>query len=151
MKTDLPLADDLVAVGSLLDRYPFLVDQGRYGELSRLFAADGVVEGPVGEPGIGRSGVEQFFEQAASRVVEGPLPKLIRHHVTSRQVELDGEKGQSSSYFIALTETGPDHWGRYRDELVRVDGEWLFARRTFSVDGFMPSSWWEKNLSVDAR
>mgnify|MGYP000721056195 CR=1 FL=1 len=35
-------------------------------------------------------------------------------------VVLDGEK-------IVVTERGPDHWGRYRDRYVCLDGRWLFA------------------------
>jgi hypothetical protein len=30
---------------------------------------------------------------------------------------------------------GPDHWGVYRDELTRVGHDWLFARRTVTVEG----------------
>jgi hypothetical protein len=143
--------EDRLAVESLLDRYPFLVDQGRYGELSGLFAPDGVMEGPVGDPGVGRPGIEAFFRSAASRVVEGPLPKVMRHHVTSRAIELEADSGSARSYFLAMTEVGPDHWGRYRDVFVRVDGEWLIGRRSLSVDGFTPGSWWERNLAGATR
>ena len=45
-----------------------------------------------------------------------------------------------SSYFLALTNIGVDHWGRYRDVLVPVDGRWLFASREAVADGFSPES-----------
>ena len=142
-----PSLDDRLATAELLDRYPFLVDQGRYDELAGLFTSDGVVEGPVGEPGHGREGITEFF-RAAARVVEGPLPRLMRHHVTSRAIELDGDEGKASSYFVAFSETGPDHWGRYRDQLRKVDGSWLLRSRVFSVDGYVAGSWWERNLAA---
>jgi hypothetical protein len=39
------------------------------------------------------------------------------------------------SYFFVITERGPDHWGRYRDELVRHDARWLFQHRVVRLDG----------------
>ena len=41
---------------------------------------------------------------------------------------------------LAVTERGPDHWGHYRDRLVRRDGRWLFAERHVRVDGRSPGS-----------
>lgn len=148
-KTETPAAlEDRLAAGELLDRYPFLVDQGRYEDLAQLFTPDGVIEGPVGEPGQGRDGITRFFQASATRVVEGPLPRLMRHHLTSRTIELSGDEGSACSYFVAFTEGGPDHWGRYRDKLVKADGEWRFRRRLLTVDGFAPGSWWERNVAV---
>jgi hypothetical protein len=46
----------------------------------------------------------------------------------------------ASSYFLALTNIGVDHWGRYRDVLVPVNGRWLFASREAVADGFSPES-----------
>jgi hypothetical protein len=99
---------------------------------------------------VGREGIEQFFRVAASRVVEEPVPKLMRHHVTSRRIDLEGDQGSARSYFLALTDTGPDHCGRYRDELMRVNGAWLIRRRTLTVDGYTPGSWWQRNLAGGA-
>jgi hypothetical protein len=36
---------------------------------------------------------------------------------------------------------GLDHWGRYTDRFVRVDGTWLFAQRSVRVDGATPGGW----------
>ena len=46
------------------------------------------------------------------------------------------DRVEVSSYFLALTNIGVDHWGRYRDVLVPVDGRWLFASREAIADGF---------------
>lgn len=140
--------EDRLAAGELLDRYPFLVDQGRYEELAELFTPDGVIEGPVGEPGRGREGITRFFQSSATRVVEGPLPRLMRHHVTSRSIELAGDQGSARSYFVAFTETGPDHWGRYRDQLAKFATEWRLSRRVLTVDGCTAGSWWERNVAA---
>jgi hypothetical protein len=140
-------AGDRVAIDALLSRYPFLVDQGKHADISQLFTADGIMEGPVGEPGRGRAGIDAFFRDSATKPIARPLPRLMRHHITSQHIEVDGDTAESRSYFMALTDEGIDHWGRYRDDLRRVDGEWLINRRTLKVDGFSPGSWWEHNVT----
>jgi hypothetical protein len=51
------------------------------------------------------------------------------------------EAASAASYFLAITERGPDHWGRYRDRLVAVGGRWLFHHRRVRTDGHAPGSW----------
>ena len=67
------------------------------------------------------------------------------HHLTNVQIELTGEttaRAQSYVYaFHRLKDTFQHmhYWGRWVDELVRVDGEWLFARReVVGVGSFTP-------------
>ena len=68
-------------------------------------------------------------------------PTHVRHHVSSiRFGSVARDRVEVSSYFAVHTDIGLDHWGRYRDELVPVDGRWLFARRRISVDAFSPDS-----------
>ncbi|HEV2310836.1 MAG TPA: nuclear transport factor 2 family protein, partial [Acidimicrobiia bacterium] len=52
-------------------------------------------------------------------------------------------EARASSYFLAVTAAGPDHWGRYRDRLARVDGQWRFTEREAAVEGHAPGSWAE--------
>jgi hypothetical protein len=60
----------------------------------------------------------------------------LRHHVSSVVIELTGpDTATATSYFLALSGAGPDHWGLYRDELIRQGQDWLFARRTVTVEG----------------
>jgi len=57
------------------------------------------------------------------------------HHLTNVQIQLTGEttaRAQSYVYaFHRLKDTFQHmhYWGRWVDELTKVDGEWLFARR----------------------
>jgi hypothetical protein len=56
--------------------------------------------------------------------------------VSSVLIDVQGtDEATSASYFFVITEHGPDHWGRYRDDFVRVGEEWLFKRRRVRVDG----------------
>lgn len=135
------------AIEQLLSRYPFLVDRQKFAEIASLFTPDGVMEGPVGSPGVGRDGIEEFFRHSATKPVIGRVPKLMRHHVTSQRIDLlDEHHASSDSYFMALSDVGLDHWGRYRDTIVQEDGSWLIAKRLLVVDGFTSGSWWEQNV-----
>jgi hypothetical protein len=65
----------------------------------------------------------------------------VRHHVTPVSVEFTAPtEARATSYFLTMGRTGPDHWGLYRDELVAVDGRWLFARRVVTVEGHSAES-----------
>jgi len=46
------------------------------------------------------------------------------------------------SYFLVLGPQGPDHWGRYRDQVVETapGDTWQFTERIVIVDGAAPSS-----------
>ena len=52
---------DRAAIEHHLSRYPFLVDRQRFHDLGLLFAVDGVMDGPVGGPAVGRGAIEEFF------------------------------------------------------------------------------------------
>jgi hypothetical protein len=59
-------------------------------------------------------------------------------------VDLDDEgHARATSYFLVLTAVGLDHWGTYRDRLVRLEGRWRFAERAAHVEGSAPGSWAE--------
>ncbi|MFN0095465.1 MAG: nuclear transport factor 2 family protein [Dehalococcoidia bacterium] len=56
------------------------------------------------------------------------------HHLSNVMIDLDGDRATAQAYVYAFHRVKPSneamhYWGRWVDELVRVDGEWLFARR----------------------
>ena len=66
----------------------------------------------------------------------------IRHHVTSVLVEVESPTAATArAYFFAITERGPDHWGRYRDRLLLHEGRWRFAHRRVRTDGAAAGAW----------
>ncbi|MCF1813598.1 nuclear transport factor 2 family protein [Mycobacterium intracellulare subsp. intracellulare] len=68
-------------------------------------------------------------------------PTHVRHHVSSiRFGSVANTRVEVSSYFAVHTDIGLDHWGRYRDVLVPLNGRWLFAHRRISVDAFAADS-----------
>lgn len=130
------------AVRELVARYAHLVDRGRIDEVVLLFTADGVLEANDLPPVRGREAIRAFLAGTKARLAAATTRPLIRHHVSSLTIDLTGpDAATAASYFFAVTERGPDHWGRYRDRIVRVDGGWLFAHRRVRTDGHAPGSW----------
>jgi len=122
-------------------RYAHLVDRGRIDELVLLFAEDGTLEAGDRPPARGRAAIRAFFTDTAARLASASTRRLIRHHVSNLVIEVSGpESASAESYFLALAEGGVDHWGRYRDRLVRREGRWLFQHRRARADGHAPGS-----------
>ena len=130
------------AIRETLARYAHCADSGRFGDLANLFAEDGVLEIDGREPLVGRVVIVKFLGNTKASLGSTLERPYIRHHTSSVSIELHDERTASSrSYFLAITECGPDHWGRYRDDLALVDGRWLFGKRRVKVDGHSPTSW----------
>ncbi len=138
--------DELIARESIRDlvaRYNANADAGRFAEVVALFTEDAVMELPDSSGGgeliAGRDAIAAMFRDVRGQVVTsapaGTTPHL-RHFTATLQIDVDSpDHATSRSYFLVLMPEGLDHWGRYVDEYVRVDGEWRFARRRASVDG----------------
>jgi hypothetical protein len=109
------------------------------------FAEDGVLEikgmGMWSGRAALREAVRHGFGQRdedRKRILEAGR---AAHHVSSIQIKLlDAGHATSDAYFLVLGRDGPDHWGRYRDRLVKVGEAWLFAHRRVSVDGAIAGS-----------
>jgi hypothetical protein len=125
-----------------LARYAHCADRGRFAELAALFTPDGVLEIDGRPPLQGRAAIEAFLTGTKTNIAANLSRPLIRHHVSSHRIEVHGpDTATAASYFLAITERGPDHWGRYRDRLVRVGEQWLFQHRRVRPDGHAPNSW----------
>ena len=127
------------AIRETLARYAHLVDRGRLDETAALFTEDAVLEAGDEPAARGREAIRALVAGAGTRLAAGGRAARIQHHVSSVMIAFeDAWTATVESYFLALTDRGPDHWGRYRDRLVLHDGRWLFAHRRVRVDGRMP-------------
>jgi uncharacterized protein (TIGR02246 family) len=130
-----------VAIDDLTARYTHCADGGRAADLAALFTEDGVLVTDTDEV-RGRAAITRYLDDAKSSLAASPGGGRIRHHVSSLRVDFEGRTdARASSYFLAITAAGPDHWGRYRDRVVLVADRWLFARRAATVDGWASGSW----------
>ncbi|MCW2365854.1 hypothetical protein M2333_001593 [Sphingobium sp. B11D3B] len=133
-------ADDRAAIEDLHGRYLFAFDWHDAASYAATFAEDGTLDYGAGEI-KGRKAIAAFIEEGRKRAVEarakvpaGERPKGGRHIISNIVVKLDGNKAHGLAYWTHMT-SGPtgygtvDFWGHYEDELVKVDGQWLYARR----------------------
>jgi len=129
-------------IRELVASYAHLADGGRFDGVVALFADDGVLRGGDTPEARGHDAIRAFLTGTGSDLKSVTSMQLIRHHVSNLRIELDGpDAARGTSYFFVVTDRGPDHWGRYRDEYVRRDGRWLFGYRRARLDGFAPGSW----------
>jgi 3-phenylpropionate/cinnamic acid dioxygenase small subunit len=147
--------DDLLAregIRDLVSRYNSYGDTGKFDPLFELFAEDAVMEvGPAqGERTLyeGRENVKKIFLGAKERVdhqLATSGPTYIRHFTATHQIDLvDADHATGRCYFAVIIDRGLDHWGRYIDRYVRIDGAWKFEHRRVFVDGTIEQSWFSK-------
>ena len=124
------------AIRELGASYAHAADRGRFVELAELFAPDGVLEIEDRPPLCGREAIAGMLTGVKGQLAATEPGAFIRHHVSSVSIELASkDRARAWSYFFAVTQRGPDHWGRYRDELRMQGGAWRFLRRRVTVDG----------------
>ena len=126
---------DTEAIRGVIARYNLYGDSGRLDELLELFVPDATLLTDAGSY-AGGAEIRGMFESAV-----GPAPERIRHFTATHVIDVDGDRATARCYFQVLTSNGLDHWGRYRDELSRTDGQWRFTRREVRVDGMTPGGW----------
>lgn len=130
--------DDAVtraAVCDVIARYAHAFDRGEHEAAAALFTVDGVLEVEGGNRTAGRDAINERFAAAAARLRAAGDGAFVRHLVGSTVVEPHGAEAEAWSYFVVLTESGVDHWGRYQDHL-RLEGErWVLTDRRVVIEG----------------
>ncbi|HSO95189.1 MAG TPA: nuclear transport factor 2 family protein [Acidimicrobiia bacterium] len=132
-----------VEITDLMARYVRAADRGRSQDLAALFTDDGILA--AGDDEVrGPTAIAAYLDDNKTSLADRDPAGRIRHHVSSLHIELTGPtSARATCYFLAITGSGPDHWGRYRDELRHDGTEWRFVRRAAIVEGAAPGSWAE--------
>lgn len=134
-------AADRAEIHALLTDYGTTLDSRDFDGFADLFAADGVYVAGTGQEVNGIEAgatMERLFE-------ENPLGlRQPNFHIFFNEVvrfeDADHATATSMSLYMAPDERGRPTavmMARYKDELVREDGAWKFARR--EVQGLMPA------------
>jgi hypothetical protein len=132
-----------------LARYNWSGDALRLDELAQSFCEDGELELRGREPVRGRAAIVELLGGAvaapsAASQASG-VTRIVRHNLTNiRFTDMTPQEARVACYFTVFTEIGLDHYGRYRDVFVPVDGEWLIRHRFVSTD-------WSASDSTMAR
>jgi len=128
MPTDLQLQElyDHHAIKKLMVRYIDRIDANDPAGAAACFAEDGI-------------GVYWGHYQGRAAITErltGILDTFntTSHHLTNVIIDIDGDSATGLAYVYAFhryadTLDPMHYWGRWVDEIKRVNGEWLFAHR----------------------
>jgi ketosteroid isomerase-like protein len=129
------------SIRATLARYNLSGDRGRLDELAACFAPDGVMEIEGEWTATGRDAIVEKLRGPMRELSARSQRSLLRHHLSTQGIELTGpDEARAWTYFVAHTEIGPDHSGRYVDLLRCIDGEWLFAHRRVVIEWRSPQS-----------
>lgn len=134
-------AEDRAAIEDLQARYLFALDFRDPQAYAATFTEDGVLDYGAGKI-RGRkaiadmvAGMRASAEQQRDADTSGLRPAAGRHNISNIVIEIDGDRATGTAYWFHIGNDNPERgaqlnsFGHYEDELVRVDGEWLFSLR----------------------
>jgi len=132
-------AEDRAQIEDLQARYMFALDFKDADAYVSTFTEDGVLD-IVGMKWEGRENIRQIFGAMSPAPTEGeeeqgPYPATGRHNITNIVLKIDGDKAVGRAYWFHYGNDNPernavlDSYGHYEDEMVKVNGQWLFSKR----------------------
>ena len=88
----------------------------------------------------GRPAIREAVSSFAGRIgefyhTEDGKPAKLRHVILQSMVRVEGDHAWARSLWLEMANHGPGDtmkmgtYGLYEDELVKADGQWLFAKR----------------------
>jgi hypothetical protein len=140
-RADTSYAEDRAQIEELQARYMFGLDFRDPEAYAATFTEDGVLDYGAGKI-QGREAIAAMVadmragdEEARASDESGLRPAAGRHNITNIVIEIDGDHATGTAYWFHMGNDNPERaaqlnsFGHYEDELVKVDGEWLFSLR----------------------
>ena len=134
-------AEDRAAIEDLQARYLFALDFHDPDLYVSTFTEDGVLDYGSGEV-KGRQAIKDVIAKMPNpRATAGLRPAAARHNISNIVIKVDGNKAAGRSYWFHYSNDNPerrgvfDGFGHYEDELVKVNGKWLFTKRKIYNEG----------------
>jgi 3-phenylpropionate/cinnamic acid dioxygenase small subunit len=125
-------------IANLLYRYAEYMDAGDFAGAAALFGHARLKVGGPGDGTVDSATMLTLWESGVTRYPDG-TPRT-KHVVTNPIIEVDDADGTATcrSYYTVLQQTDdfplqPIVAGRYHDQFQRVDGEWRFVYRDYSM------------------
>ena len=120
--------EDVLAIHELVARYAHALDSGDAEAFVATFTPDGVFDNPPTH----REGREQLLLMGGNRA--GSVG-ATRHFMSNVIVEGDGQRATVKAYLMMTRGIGQEPGiAVYNDDLVKVDGKWLFKIRRVIAD-----------------
>ena len=141
--------EDRAQIENLQARYMFALDFGDLDTFVTTFAEDGVLD-IIGMKWQGRKNIKEGLgkmmppagggtpevQNASESKDKKPLYRATgRHNISNIVIKIDGDKAVGRAYWFHMGNNNPerkaqlDSYGYYEDEMVKVNGEWLFSKR----------------------
>jgi hypothetical protein len=134
-------AEDRAAIEDLQARYLFALDFHDPDLYVSTFTEDGVLDYGSGDV-KGRQAIKDVIAGMPSpKPVAGKRAGAARHNISNIVLKVDGNKATGRSYWFHYSNDNPDRrgvfdgFGHYEDELVKVNGKWLFTKRKILNEG----------------
>src|SRR5262245_2862150 len=134
-------AEDRAAIEDLQARYLFALDFHDPDLYVSTFTEDGVLDYGSGDV-KGRQAIKDVIAKMPSPATTAGLrAAAARHNISNIVIKVEGNKALSRSYWFHYSNDNPqrrgvfDGFGHYEDELVKVNGKWLFTKRKIYNEG----------------
>jgi len=141
-------AQDRAEIEDLMARYLFAIDYADWDAYVATFAPDGELTFASGTS-KGRDAIRT----AVTRFAEGigrfyhtadGKPAKLRHIILQSVIRVEGDRAWARTQWLEMANHGEGDqpkigtYGEYEDEMVKLDGHWLFARRNV-LNEFIPN------------
>jgi uncharacterized protein (TIGR02246 family) len=129
--------EDLTAIQELIASYAEFIDDGNIEGYLNNFTPDGVFENRRGKI-EGREAIREFVAPILEANRTDSRPRM-RHVMGFPVIRGDGDRATARTYVMIprLDEDGEIRVpmvGTYRDDIVKVDGQWYFKTRSIMMD-----------------
>ena len=140
-------ARDRAEIEDLMARYLFALDYNDMDSFIGMFTEDAEFEFARGTA-VGKANilatVKAFKERIATiYVVEDGNPAILRHVLAHTAIRVEGDRAWTRAQWFEMANDAPGKkpkvgtYGIYEDELRKVGGRWLFAKRRI-LNEFLP-------------
>jgi hypothetical protein len=129
--------EDIERIRTLKSRYHTYINDTEFDRVGELFAEDASLNlgylMPDQNPVVGRQNIHAGFSAMKSSTAQSQLKQFLHSHI----VELVGaDSARGTGMLYACYGVGPDAYivaGKYTEEYVRVQHEWLFRTMNLAI------------------
>jgi ketosteroid isomerase-like protein len=133
-------AEDRALIEDLQARYLFALDFFDLDTYVATFTEDGVLD--IIEYQVkGRDAIRKAIEESRAVFDHSASTATGRHNITNIIIKVEGDKASGRAYWFHYSNNNPekkavfDGYGHYEDEMVKINGQWLFSKRVIYNEG----------------